>query len=76
LAPQHRQYFFPEPQGHGALRPTLGAVRATGTLLDLFVTRWAAEALRAAYERQYRLVKQLVGGPWEPPVGRRDRGVS
>jgi hypothetical protein len=24
--PQHFLYFFPEPQGHGSLRPTLGAV--------------------------------------------------
>ena len=25
--PQHRLYFFPEPQGHGSFRPILGASR-------------------------------------------------
>lgn len=25
--PQHFLYFFPEPQGHGSFRPTLGALR-------------------------------------------------
>ncbi len=29
-APQQRLYFLPLPHGHGSLRPTLGAVLATG----------------------------------------------
>ena len=30
-APQHFLNFFPLPQGHGSLRPTLGSARRTGS---------------------------------------------
>ena len=36
--PQHRLYFFPEPQGHGSFRPTLGAVRR-GMSFQIMATR-------------------------------------
>ena len=29
FVPQHFLYFFPEPQGHGSLRPTLAPLRTT-----------------------------------------------
>jgi putative peptidoglycan lipid II flippase len=32
-APQHFLYFFPDPQGHGSLRPTLGWSRVTVLIL-------------------------------------------
>jgi hypothetical protein len=34
-APQQFLYFFPLPQGHGSLRPTLGADRFTWILSGL-----------------------------------------
>ena len=37
--PQHFLYFFPEPQGHGSFRPTLGAVRRGSVVCTLGATR-------------------------------------
>lgn len=36
--PQHFLYFFPEPHGHGSLRPTLGALRRGSLVRALALT--------------------------------------
>jgi len=62
---QHFLYFFPLPQGHGALRPTLGCVLQTGRLSFTGVGHDTLNSMRAWVPVQlfvFRNLSHRTGG--------------
>jgi hypothetical protein len=73
--PQHFLYFFPEPQGHGAFRPTLGALRLGSCVKAVERGRFALTGLLAAtphFGRTIWLGASLLAGVGTPAHADRD----